>query len=373
MPALGSPEIQATFAASYTGTAWALLLAPAILALLLEPVLYLLADRHPRRWFVCGGLLAMAATAFAAAAAPNVYVLAAAVSLAAVASGCGVGLAQAVLADASPHERERVLHRWALMGMAGDLAAPALIAGLASVALGWRAGYVVVGVAILAVAVAMIRRPFPAASRDEDVDDESLLASLWVAVSNRRLLFWAAGCTLCDMLDEILVVFASLHLRDVAGAGPIARSLILGGFVAGAAVGLVISERLLRRIAPVRLLGLTAAACALLYAGWLTVSTLWLSALLLVLVGATAAPLYPITAAQCYAALPGRSGAVHAAGHLFTPLSMTLPWFLGWLADTHGTRAALIALLAQPVGLALVAVYAARAAARAERAQVPGS
>jgi fucose permease len=300
-------------------------------------------------------------------------VLAAAVSLAAVSAGCGVGLAQAVLVDASPHERERVMHRWTLMGVAGDLAAPALMAGLAALALGWRAGYVAVGVAILAVAVLMIRQPFPAATRDEDVADEPLLTALWTAVSNRRLLFWAAACTLCDMLDEILVVFASLHLRDVAGAGPVARSLILGGFVAGAAVGLVISERLLRRIEPIRLLGLSAAACALLYAAWLCVSTLWLSALLLVLVGATAAPLYPITAAQCYAALPGRSGAVHAAGHLFTPAAMAMPWLLGWLADTHGTHAALVVLLAQPVGLALVAAYAARAAARAERAQAPGS
>jgi len=55
--------------------------------------------------------------------------------------------------------------------------------------------------------------------------------------------------------------------------------------------------------------------------------------------------------AQCYAAMPGRSGAVNAAGHLFTPLSMATPWLLGLLADEAGARAALVLLLAQPVGI----------------------
>jgi MFS family permease len=360
VPALGSPEIQASFAASYSMTAWALLLAPLLAGLALEPVIFLLADRHPRRWFVCGGLFGMAACAFAAAAAPHIVVLSAAIALSYVASGTGVALAQAVLVDARPHEREKVMHRWVLMGEAGDLLAPALMAGLAAVALGWRTGYAVVGALVLVVAIAIARRPFPEAVRETDEEDEPLWASFKLAVGNRRLVFWLFGCVLCDLLDETLVVFASLHLRDVVGVGPIARSLILGASVAGGIVGLLVSERLLARVAPVRLLGLCAAACGLCYGAWLCVSSLWASAILLVLVGVFSAPLYPIAVAQAYAALPGRSGAVNAAGHLFTPLSAALPLLLGWLADTYGTGAALVVLLAEPVGLVLVASYAVR-------------
>ena len=53
-----------------------------------------------------------------------------------------------------------------------------------------------------------------------------------------------------------------------------------------------------------------------------------------------------------------RQGRVFLAGdaaHLFTPLGLALPWLLGVLADAAGTTAALIALAAQPVGLAVIA------------------
>jgi hypothetical protein len=78
----------------------------------------------------------------------------------------------------------------------------------------------------------------------------------------------------------------------------------------------------------------------------------------MLLVGATAVPLYPLAAAQAYAALPGRSGAVLAAGHLFTPLALALPFALGLAADRWGIVAALALLVAQPIGLGLLALAA---------------
>jgi len=85
--------------------------------------------------------------------------------------------------------------------------------------------------------------------------------------------------------------------------------------------------------------------------------TVWLSAVGMLAVGATASPLYPIVAAQAYAALPGRSGTVNAAGHLFTPVAMALPWLLGRLADRAGTMAALLVLVAEPLALFLIARF----------------
>src|SRR5829696_5149628 len=89
VPTVGAAAIQRAFGTSYEATAWMLLLAPALVSMAIEPVLFLLADRHPRKWFVCGGLLAMAIAALLAAAAPNPYVLAAALALAFVAAGSG--------------------------------------------------------------------------------------------------------------------------------------------------------------------------------------------------------------------------------------------------------------------------------------------
>ena len=119
----------------------------------------------------------------------------------------------------------------------------------------------------------------------------------------------------------------------------------------GGAFGLVVTDRPLVRVAPLRLLAGSSAICVAVYVAWLAAPTMWLSALLMVAVGATAAPMYPLGAPRrLYAALPGRSGTVNAAGHVFTPLSLALPWLLGWIADHAGLMTAIALLIVQPVG-----------------------
>ena len=359
VPSVASAEIRAGLETSYAETLGVLFLVPGVVALLVEPVIFVLADRYPRKWFVCGGLFAMAVAAFAAALAPTPWVLAAAVALAWVGSGSGVALSQASLVDAHPDQRERVLARWALLGELGDLGAPMLLAFLAASGLGWRAGYAIVGAAVLAWAALLASRSFPkpAEGEDEDEDeDESVWAGAAAALRNRSLLVWLGAAALCDLLDEIVIVFAALYLRDELGVDTLGRSIIFGAGIAGAIAGAMITERLLARVAPLRLLLASSATCALAYVAWWMAPSVWLSAILFAAVGATAAPLYPIASAQAYAALPARSGAVNAAAHLFTPLTLALPFALGALADAAGVRAALAVLLLQPVGLAALAL-----------------
>lgn len=357
VPSVASAEIRAGLETSYAETLGVLFLVPGVVALLVEPVIFVLADRYPRRWFVCGGLFAMAVAAFAAALAPTPWVLAAAVALAWVGSGSGVALSQASLVDAHPDQRERVLARWALLGELGDLGAPMLLAFLAASGLGWRAGYAVVGAAVLAWAALLASRSFPKPAEGED-EDESVWAGAAAALRNRSLLVWLGAAALCDLLDEIVIVFAALYLRDELGVDTLGRSIIFGAGIAGAIAGAMITERLLARVAPLRLLLASSATCALAYVAWWMAPSVWLSAILFAAVGATAAPLYPIASAQAYAALPARSGAVNAAAHLFTPLTLALPFALGALADAAGVRAALAVLLVQPVGLAALALAA---------------
>jgi predicted MFS family arabinose efflux permease len=361
VPFAGSPAIQSTFATSYATTAWVLLLVPALLGLVLEPIIFLAADRWPRRHFVRAGLVGMALSAAAAALAPGPLSLSLALATSFVAAGTGVALAQATLADLYPETRERVMTRWALMGLLGDLVGPVLLAALAAAGLGWRAAFGVVA-ALLALWSLALFRPFPDPPRTaeqqekEEAESHGLLASLKLALGDRRLLLWLGATAFCDLLDELLVVFASLHLRDDLGAGPTERAVVLGAFIVGGAAGVLWSERLLRRHAPLRVLAGFAAACVASYLLWVAMPTWWLSAVAMLAVGATASPLYPIAVAKAYAALPGRSGAVNAAGHLFTPVAMALPWLLGRLADHAGTTAALLVLVAEPLALFLIAV-----------------
>jgi MFS family permease len=358
VPSVGAPSIRETFGIGYGSTLGTLFVVPGAVALVVEPVLFVLADRYPRRWFVCGGLGAMALASAAAALAPSAATLSVAIAASWVGSGSGVALSQATLADTDPANRERLLARWGLFGELGDLAAPALLAGLAALGLGWRAAFGIGAALTLAAAVALWTRPFPERETDDTLEEVGLWTGLREALKHRRLLLWLGAAALCDLLDEVLVVFAALFLDDRLGFDEASRSLVIAAGVVGAIVGALLTDRLLRRTPPLRLLAATSALSVVAYLGWLAAPTVWASALAFGFVGATVAPMYPIASAQAYATLPGRSGTVHAAGHVYTPLTLALPFALGALADATNVRWALLVLLAQPVGLGLLALFA---------------
>ena len=69
----------------------------------------------------------------------------------------GVPTAQATLIDAFPGREERTMTRWAMLGVAGDLAAPLIMAGLVALSAGWRAAYILVGCLTATWAVAATR------------------------------------------------------------------------------------------------------------------------------------------------------------------------------------------------------------------------
>lgn len=304
---------------------------PGVVALALEPMLFLLADRYPRRWFVRGGLLAQAITTALAAIAPGPISLCACLSIWAVAVGVGTSLGQATLVD-NADDKERVLARWTLASLVGDLAGPLLLAAMA-----WRSAFAITSIACLAFAL-VIR--VPDGSTTDEEDEAPLWQALKDALKDRALLGWLFAIALCDLLDEIFVVFASLRANEFGAPWP---TITLIAFMAGAAIGLMRTWTLRT----------CAAACTACYLAWLLAPTAWLVALLAAFVGATAAPLYPLCAARAYARRPGASGSVLAASHLFTPLGLALPLLIGVVADRAGLVPALALLIVQPLALVI--------------------
>jgi len=326
-----------------------------------------LADRHPRRIFVVGGLLGMAAAMTLAGLAPTAWALGAAISLFWVAGGCGVSLSRATLMDADPERREQVLARWSFVGTLGDLATPAFLWALALAGLGWRAGFLISGAILFAFALVVAPHRFPgprgvAAEEDEGVP---LRETLRAALANRRLMGWLFGVSLCGMLDELLVAFGSLYMERDLGLDLAARSAALTALMAGAAVGVVAAERLLARgVDPLRLLLAACAGSVAALAAWLAATGPIGCGVAMALVGVSGAPLWPIAQAQAYRALPNRSALVHAMAGLFAPVELALPLTLGLAADHLGLRWALALVAIQPLGLALVALASPRDSAR---------
>jgi MFS family permease len=363
-PSMSAPDIQRAFSLRHASTTLVIFVVPAIVGFVVEPIVFLASDRYPRKWFIAGGLGAMALASFAAALAPNVAVLAAAISCWYVAAGASAPVAQATLVDRDPDQAARTMTRWTLFSAIGDLLAPLALGGIIAAGLSWRASFVVVGVALTIWCIAVLTSELPQAraSHDNEPDRPPLLTALRMALRDRVLVLWLFGIALCDLLDEILVVFASLHVRIELGASPVWQSVILTGLVVGGIVGLAVLDRLLTRHSDTRLLVWCCATTAVTYAAWLASPSLLVSAILIVPVGATSAALYPLAAARAYARCPGRSGVVLAASHLFTPFGLMLPWLLGMVADRSGTLVALALLIVQPLGIGLLA-YSRRAPA----------
>jgi MFS family permease len=363
-PTISAPDIQRAFTLTHASTTLVIFVVPAIVGFIVDPFVFLASDRYPRKWFVGGGLGVMAIASFAAALAPNTAVLAGAIACWYVASGAASSVAQATLVDRDPAQGARTMTRWTLFAAIGDLVAPLALGGLAAAGLSWRASFVLVGIAlsIWCIAVTAARFPETRSAHDDEPERPPLLQALRVALRDRVLVLWLLGVALCDLLDEILVVFASLHVRIELGASPAWQSAILTSLVVGGIVGLAVLDRLLTRYSDTKLLVWCCITCAVTYAAWLASPSLLVSAILMFPVGATSATLYPLATARAYARCPGRSGVVLAASNLFTPFGLMLPWLLGMVADRTGTLVALALLIVQPIGLGVLA-YARRAPA----------
>ncbi len=360
---VAAPDIERAFETSHAMFAMFVFVGPGIVALVIEPLIFLAADRYPRAWFIRGGLTAMSLASFASGLAPGPFALAAATSVLWLAIGASSSLAQATLMDRDPDNRAKTLARWTLLGLIGDLCAPAILAVMAIAGLTWREGYMSVGALVGVWAIVAWLTPIdtPRETEESEEPTRGLLATLRDVLRDRTLVVWLFGLALCDLLDEILVVFATIHVRDGLGGGQLWQSAIVATLIASGAIGLVVLERLLKKHDESRLLVAFSAACAVAVGAWIAAPNLVASLVLVIPVGATATVLYPLVASRVFAQRPEESGAVLAASHLFTPLGLALPFLIGALADHAGTYAALAVLVAQPVGLiVLVKVTAAR-------------
>ena len=357
IPYGSAAQIERAFGLSYTAVAIVMFVVPGAIAMVVEPFVFLLADRYPRAVFLRAGVTLMAISLGAVALAPNAIVLAISISVFWIAIGSSVSLAQATLVDRNPDARGRTMARWTLLSTAGDFLVPLVIGGVSFAGHGWRIAHVVVGCAIALFAVMLWRLEIPTnlGGNADEGESPGLLATLREALRDRVLMAWLFGVALCDLLDEILVVFATIHIRDQLGGG----------------IGLVVLERLLAKRSERAMLLACASACAIAFVAWILAPALWLSVALMGLVGMFAAPLYPLAAAQAYARRPDASGSVLAAQSLFTPLGLALPFVVGFIADRAGTYVALLVLIAQPLGLVALVMLGGASRTSRDRADPP--
>jgi MFS family permease len=366
---VSAADIRDEFAVAYSGIALMLLVAPLLLSLVVEGPLLLFSDRWKRERVATGCIAAMGVAMLVAASASSAWMLALAFGAWGSFGGLGCGLCQGVLMDAYPDERERWMTRWTLMGAIGDAMTPVLIVAASATGIGWRGALAIAGALHLIHALVLSRVRLETATgeseADADEEDDEPPGSIWenlrAALRDRELMLWLGACALCSLLDETLVAFGVLFLRDELGAGVEVQALAFLAAALCGVLGLFLTDRLLHRVNPLHLLIATSLATAVVFVLWLFARTIPASVILLALIGLFCAPLYPICAARAYAARPGQTGLVAALDQLFVPVPLLAPLLIGFVADRSGIVIALAILLLQPVGVAVAAMFARRA------------
>lgn len=278
-------------------------------------------------------------------------------------SGLACGLAEAVVVDDDREHPERALARWTLSGALGDIATPTLLFALAAFGLGFEVAALGSAVLVLVgAAIALGVDPTRASHADVDDDEDDgeqvpLLDALRSAIKTKGLVAWLFATALCSLLDETLAAFTILfaeHRFTDDGVG----ELLLIAFAVGEVFAALVLARVVARMDPLRLLALSGALSALSLIALVIASEPALAAVAALVVGVSAAPLYPLAKAQAYRTLPGESGLVVAVERLFAPLDIVLPLALAALADLQSPTWAIGAIALVPLALVALALRA---------------
>jgi FSR family fosmidomycin resistance protein-like MFS transporter len=317
---------------------------PGYFALLVEPVLGVLADRGRRRALILAGGALFVATTVLFGLVPGFAALLVVEIVAAPSSGAFVALSQAALMDESPSEREQAMACWTLAGSLGVVIAPLLVVGSIAVGGGWRE--VFVGLGVVGAAVLLLARPFPLATAAADEHVWATVRTTVGLLRRRDVLRWLLVLQVTDLMLDVLHGFLALYLVDVARASPSAAALAVSVWTGAGLVGDAALLVVLRRVSGLGFLRSSALLVAVVYPAFLLAPGLPAKVVALAFLGLLNAGWYALPKAQLYDAVGERSGAVLALGTLAGAIGSTLPLAIGLLAGTVGLGVALWIALA---------------------------
>ena len=149
---------------------------------------------------------------------------------------------------------------------------------------------------------------------------------------------------MCTLLDEIAVALVALRMTRDLGASEALTAASLTAFSLGSLAGAVATDRIVARASVRTVLGVSALASAASLALVIVARSPLQAIAALFVLGASAAPHYPLLKAAAYDAVPGRPGLVNAAAQVFVGLEVALPLAVGLVAARYGLGAALACL-----------------------------
>jgi MFS family permease len=257
-----------------------------------------------------------------------------------------IQLIPALLSALHPHAPAAAVGEANGLASAASVLAPLAVAGALAAGLGWRAGYLVAPLVVLALVLwPAWRVPMPAAEAPADDAPRGRgreLLGPWLEV------LFAVSVEFCMVFWAASAVTEWHHASD--GLAPAVASLFLVGMATGRSLAVPITvrlpnERLLMLLCTV----VAAAGFALFWAA----PELFLAAVGLTVTGLGVALLYPTTVSRTVAAWPNAPDRAAARAALASGVAIGgAPFILARLADLVGLRAAYLVV---PILLAALA------------------
>jgi len=306
------PDVQASFHAN-TRFMVNLVSAFVVVVLIVGPFAGYAVDRVKRLWLFLPGLALASIGRFVAALAGGIGLLGVSRGVVGLSSALHGPPTYPLMADYyKPSERARTFSLAFAAVSLGTVAGPTLSSGIAAVA-GWRAVFAVLGVLTAVVSVAALRLREPQrglldrieAGLDPDDPANSAPPPSWAeswraaAAINTMRRIWLSVMFLTFGGAELTAVVLPLYYRDHFHVGTSERGYILTLFAFAGLLGIVFSGPVADRLLadrPARLMTLWAAvvfAQAGIFAAIAFAPSLWLTVLLSLPVGFTAALLTP--------------------------------------------------------------------------------
>ncbi len=327
-----------------------LLALPNIAAVVIEPLLGLLADAGYRRLLIVGGgvvfSLALAMIGFAWSFA--VLLLA----FVALYPACGafVSLSQATLMDVDTSRREANMARWVLAGSFGVVLGPLLLTLALVGGYGWRPIFVCLAVLSLALVGAA-------------------LAALRSGKVQQLLVMLEAG----DLMGDLLTGYLALYFVDVAGTSPIEAGLAVFSLTIAGLAGDALLLPLLRHVSGMSYLRASSLAAVIAYPVFLLAQGLGAKLIPLALLGVLRAGWYAVPQARLYQLIPEASGSILVLSNAGALVSAVIPLGFGFAAERVGFGPAMWFLMLGPLIMLFVSRMATDEAAPAGPPQPAGS
>jgi FSR family fosmidomycin resistance protein-like MFS transporter len=251
-----------------------------------------------------------------------------------------------------------MMARWTLSGSVANLVGPVVLAAGFALGLGWRWAYISLAVMFLVlVVITMLRhiplppRPYTSPSLGHPGID--LLHGLWQALRNPKLMRWMVLLQSSDLLLDVLTGYLALYFTDVMGLSIAQASVMMGVLMGAGLISNIVLIPLLDRYPGRKLVRLSAAVTAVLYAAWLLVPWLWVKVFLIVLIKLVTLGWYEVLQGEAFGEASGRSGTVMAINSIIGLLGGGVAFLIGFVAARAGLQAALWILLAGPISLVL--------------------